>query len=168
MCRYVLVLYCISCKPIHLCLCAAACVALRILSLQEKACELLFFFFPLTFECSIGVSSSANTVYYSLTLVLCTAVTSTLACKQTQPSSFPFSSSFSEQALCIFPTCITKSAHALLMHISASLLAFYGVGIMSEKHVVIAMTVFCYGTVSFCAWLNQGKYVCHSVVSEFQ
>lgn len=56
------------------------CTCMCIVPLQEKAWD----FSSLRFDCSIGVSSSANTVFYSLTPVLCTAVTSTSALPHTQ------------------------------------------------------------------------------------
>lgn len=101
-----------------------------------------FFFSPLRFECGIGVRSSADTVFYCLTPALCTAVTSTSASPRAQtnvafifpPRSHPLSLNQRFVSCHLYHKVSTCT-------ISASLLVFYGAGLVSED-VVIAVNVF--------------------------
>lgn len=105
---------------------------------------------PLRFECSIGVSSSANTVFYSLTLVLCTAVTSTSAspCSQTSTAFiFAVLILFLWTSTLYLPTCITKSAHALLS---------FSADALWKKHCVRGAWRWSCATVCMCILVKPG------------
>lgn len=94
---------------------------------QKRLGRFLFYF--LRFDSSIGVSSSANTVFYNPTsTLLWLTLLLRLARKQTLPSSC----SFSEQALCIFPL-VSQSQHTRYLSISA--LALWSIA--SEKWLYV-------------------------------